>query len=65
MDHKITHGLFMAITEKINSLDDQGRSDLLSEMVYELTNDRWSNNDDRMVGILEAMEVCLNMDIVN
>lgn len=65
MDHKIKHGLYLAIIEKINSLDDQGRIDLLHEMCFELTNDRWSNNDDRIVGIFEAMEGCLNMDIIN
>ena len=62
---ELTRGMYHAIMQKVDKLDKDRLHDLVSEMISELVNDRHSDNNDRIVGIYEAMELVLNMDIIN
>jgi len=39
--------------------------DALSEVACELTNDRYTTNDERVEGILESLEMIFNIDLIN
>jgi hypothetical protein len=39
--------------------------DALSEVVHELTNDRYTTSNERIVGIYESLEMVFNIDLIN
>ena len=39
--------------------------DALSEVVHELTNDRYTTNNERVAGIYESLEMVFNIDLIN
>jgi hypothetical protein len=59
MARAIDSKTYYMVMEKVDALDRDRLLDLASEVVSELVNNRHSNNDERIDGILEAMELVL------
>lgn len=57
--------MYYSIMARVCELSADQKDDLIAEVVGELSNPRWSNNDERLEGMLEAMEMVLGMDIIN
>ena len=63
-DNKLSYANYLRVCEKISEeLSQIECIDLLQEVVYELTNDRWSSADDRLGGIHEVLSKVLKIEL--
>jgi uncharacterized protein YozE (UPF0346 family) len=62
---QMTRSMYHKIMTRVNELSIDQKNDLINEIISELVNERHSDNNQRIVGIYEAMELVLNMDIIN
>jgi hypothetical protein len=62
---KFTHQMRQTILTACMESSEDVLKDVVSEIITELTSDRYTTNDERVVGMLEALEFVLNIDIIN
>lgn len=65
MAKEMRRDMYHSIMKEVDKLDKDRLHDLASEIISELVNERHADNNERVIGIYEAMELVLNIEIIN
>lgn len=60
MDVTLNKGLYYRVMDKVDTLSEDVKTDLIQEMLSELANEQYSTDSDRVKGVLEAIELVLS-----